>query len=146
MIKLLLFGAALWWAPVLSAAAADTSKPLDFKFTTPDGNTVDVATMRGKVVLIFFWATWSKPSRDEVPAVVAARKKYRSQGFEVIGVSIDSDLKTMQTYVNEYSMNWPEFFDLRGPQIRDRRDAFEAGPGDLDCWEGRPRGLGRRGR
>jgi thiol-disulfide isomerase/thioredoxin len=98
----------------LSPANAADSKPLPFTYVALDGTHVDIADDRGKVVLIFFWATWSKPSRDVVPAIIKLRKKYRDQGFEVLGVSLDSDEATLQNYIDEYSMPWPEYFDGNG--------------------------------
>ena len=113
MPKLLLCAALSFLASQLSAQA-DQPKPLNFTYAAIDGTTVDLAAMRGKVVIIFFWATWSKPSRDDVPILVRAYKKYRDQGFAVLGVSLDSDQTTMQTYTDEYNMPWPEYFDGRG--------------------------------
>jgi thiol-disulfide isomerase/thioredoxin len=102
----------------LSISPADTaeSKPLAFSYAAVDGSSVDIADDRGKVVLILFWATWSKPSRDLIPAIVKLRKKYKDQGFEVLGVSLDSDQNTLQNYIGEYDMPWPEYFDGRGEQ------------------------------
>ena len=115
MKRVLLLGVALGLLVPLAGRAANGEKPLDFKFTAADGSSVDLADMRGKVVIIFYWATWSKPSRDEVKTVVNVRKKYRDKGLEVMGVSLDTDQNTMQTYTDEYSMNWPEFFSEQGP-------------------------------
>ncbi len=95
--------------------AAQAAKPLDFKFTAVDGSDVDLADMRGKVVIIFFWATYSKESRDEVKTIVNVRRKYKDKGLEVVGVSEDTDQNTMTTYTDEYAMNWPEYFSEQGP-------------------------------
>jgi thiol-disulfide isomerase/thioredoxin len=100
----------------LSPADAAESKPLAFSYVAIDGSSVDIADDRGKVVLLLFWATWSKPSRDLIPGIVRLRKKYRDQGFEVLGVSLDSDENTVQNYIGEYNMPWPEYFDGRGEQ------------------------------
>jgi len=54
-----------------------------------DGTTFDLKALRGKVVIVDFWATWCKPCREEIPVLSAFFKKYRDQGLEMIGVSID---------------------------------------------------------
>jgi thiol-disulfide isomerase/thioredoxin len=94
---------------------ADPSKPVNFKYTATDGTNVDLADCRGKVVLIDFWATWSAESRAQIPIILAVRKKYKDQGFEVFGVSLDQDQNTLNTYTDEYNMSWPEYFDGKGP-------------------------------
>ena len=91
-----------------------TSKPLDLKFTAVDGEKIDLAKMRGKVVLLDFWATWCPPCRAEVPDVVATYKKFHDQGFEVIGISLDHDKDAMLGFTQEHGMVWPQYFDGQG--------------------------------
>lgn len=91
-------------------------KPLELKYTAVDGREVDLAKMRGKVVLVDFWATWCAPCRREVPNVVAAYKKYREKGFEVVGVSLDEDKEAMVNYTKEHGMTWPQHCDGKGWQ------------------------------
>ena len=57
--------------------------------TALDGQTFDLAKLRGKVVLVNFWATWCAPCRKEMPTLDAFYRRYRAQGFEMIGVSVD---------------------------------------------------------
>jgi thiol-disulfide isomerase/thioredoxin len=87
------------------------SKPLDLTYTAADGSTVDLAKMRGKVVMIDFWATWCGPCVEEVPNVVAAYQKYHDKGFEIVGVSLDQDKDAMQTFTKSHGMTWPQYFD-----------------------------------
>jgi len=61
------------------------------KFTALDGRKVDLSKMKGKVVLIDFWATWCAPCVKEMPHVQAMYSKYRKEGFEVIGISLDAE-------------------------------------------------------
>ena len=57
--------------------------------TTLDGSTFDLAKLRGKVVLVNYWATWCAPCRKEMPKLDAFYKKFQSKGLEIIGISID---------------------------------------------------------
>jgi len=90
------------------------SDPIELKFTAVDGSTVDLSTLRGKVVLLDFWATWCPPCRDEVPNVVAAYNKYHSQGFEVVGISLDQDRDSLNQFTASNGMVWPQYFDGQG--------------------------------
>jgi thiol-disulfide isomerase/thioredoxin len=87
---------------------------VDIKFTAVDGTEVDLSQMRGKVVLVDFWATWCGPCVGEVPHVVEAYKKYHDQGFEIVGISLDSDQKRLTDFISQKEMTWPQYFDGKG--------------------------------
>jgi thiol-disulfide isomerase/thioredoxin len=86
-------------------------EPLDLKFQAVDGTAVDLAKLRGKVVLLDFWATWCGPCRMEIPNVVATYKGLHSQGFEIIGISLDQNKEQMVNFTKAAGMTWPEYFD-----------------------------------
>jgi thiol-disulfide isomerase/thioredoxin len=88
--------------------------PFDLKYTAVDGTQVDLAQMRGKVVLVDFWATWCEPCRMEVPRVVDTYQKYHDKGFEIVGVSLDQDKDALLTFTAQNGMVWPQFFDGQG--------------------------------
>ena len=87
----------------------------DFNVKDLDGKPLSVAGFKGKVVLIDFWATWCGPCRAELPNVIATYKKYHDQGFEIIGVSLDSDREKLDAFLKKVDgVSWQQFFDGQG--------------------------------
>jgi len=90
------------------------SKPLELSFTAVDGRKVDLADLRGKVVLVDFWATWCPPCVEEAPALVEAYGKFKDRGFEIVGISLDKEKAALESFIAENKMTWPQFFDGNG--------------------------------
>lgn len=87
----------------------------DFTATDRSGKKISLASLRGKVVLLDFWATWCGPCVQELPNVIAAYEKHHSAGFEIVGISLDDDAEALATFLkNQPGMTWPQIFDGKG--------------------------------
>jgi thiol-disulfide isomerase/thioredoxin/uncharacterized protein YxeA len=87
----------------------------DFAEKDLNGQPISVAGFKGKVVLVDFWATWCGPCREELPDLITVYKKYHAAGFEIIGISLDSDRDKLDAFLKQTDgMVWPEYFDGQG--------------------------------
>ncbi len=113
--------AILAWSPSLRFAfgspteAAGRGAPRDFSLPALDGRTWSLASHRGEVVLVNFWATWCPPCRMETPALVALKNRYKSRPFEIVGISMDDDESTVGPFAKQYAINYPILLPS-GPQ------------------------------
>ena len=105
-----------------SAACMANAKPANFDFTLKDvdGNQVSLASYKGKVVLLNFWATWCGPCKAEIPGFVRLQEKYRDQ-LVIVGYSVDDTAEKAKAYAAEYKMNYPI---LLGEGREDVQDAY----------------------
>ena len=81
------------------ATPGGTGKPVplasepDVTFKDLEGNSVPLASMKGKVVLVNFWATWCEPCRGEIPILIGLQQKYSGKGFTLLGAAMDDEGK-----------------------------------------------------
>ncbi len=83
---------------------------------TPDSSTYSLKQMRGKIVMIDFWASWCGPCRRENPNVVANYNKYKDKGFDILGVSLDRDMGAWRKAIEADGLPWRHISDLKGWQ------------------------------
>ena len=79
-----------------------------------DGKPLSTTALKGKVVLVDFWATWCGPCVAELPNVLAAYQKYHAKGFEIVGISLDKNKDALTAFIKEKGMTWGQYFDGQG--------------------------------
>jgi thiol-disulfide isomerase/thioredoxin len=89
-------------------------KSMDLEFTAVDGSSVDLRALRGKIVLVDFWASWCPDCLRELPVVRQAYQKYKDKGFTVLGISLDKDVQALSNFVAKKLIPWPQYFDGMG--------------------------------
>lgn len=88
----------------------------DIALKSPDGEVVKLSSLRGKVVLIDFWASWCRPCRVENPNVVRMYQMYHNKGFEVYSVSLDNNMENWKRAIEADGLTWTHVSDLKGWQ------------------------------
>ena len=92
------------------AAGLATQKPLpdepEVTFKDLQGKDVSLASLKGKVVIVNFWATWCEPCQAEIPWMIGFQKKYADKGFTLLGVAMDEEGKSVvEPYVQKTQFN-----------------------------------------
>ncbi len=85
----------------------------DLSMATPEGSTMSISDLRGKYVLVDFWASWCKPCRVENPNVVKLYNQYKDRGFEIIGVSLDDNRDAWLQAIDQDGLKWKHMSDLK---------------------------------
>lgn len=87
---------------------------LQIKLPTVKGDSITLASLKGKVVLLDFWASWCMPCRAANKKLVKLYEKYSKQGFEIFSVSLDEEKKDWQRAIIKDKITWLQVNDPRG--------------------------------
>jgi thiol-disulfide isomerase/thioredoxin len=94
-------------AAPLSCPADAKQANLDFTLKDVDHRDVSLASYKGKVILLDFWATWCAPCKVEIPHFIEFQEKYGKDGLQIIGISMDDTIAEIVPYAKEMKMNYP---------------------------------------
>jgi cytochrome c biogenesis protein CcmG, thiol:disulfide interchange protein DsbE len=111
-IALFVVGAIFWQnrhshaVPAAQPLTANATAP-QFSVTALNGESIDSASFKGKVVLVDFWATWCVPCQSEIPHFIDWQSMHSADGLQVVGISMDDTVSPVKTYVQEHKLNYP---------------------------------------
>jgi peroxiredoxin len=115
-------------APAVAQAASGNEPAgqlakLNFTLKDMNGATVELASFKGKPLVVNFWATWCPPCKLEIPWFIELKKQYGADGLEILGVSIDDSPAELKVFAAEHKMNYPVLVGLTQDKML---EAYEA--------------------
>ena len=109
-MSILITVSCLSFSTTASAIKVKQTAP-DFTLASNKGKNIRLNDLRGKVVMINFWATWCAPCRKELPLLNNLYNKYKNKGFVLLGVNIDEKSSLAKKMIKELKINFPVLFD-----------------------------------
>lgn len=97
-------------AQLASALEVGTTPP-EIGANSLDGTRVSLASLRGKVVVVDFWASWCAPCKQEMPVLESLYKRFKDQGLVIVGVSVDNERSNAQKFARSVSVTFPIVHD-----------------------------------
>lgn len=107
------------WAETVKKRLSLIGSEVTLDGTLTNGQPLDWPALRGKVVLVDFWATWCQPCLKLLPELEQLHAKYHNQGLEIVGVSLDNDRKALDGFLANRQLPWPILANVAGksPEI-----------------------------
>ena len=98
----------LFFITVNNAQSIQPQKAPNFALKSNDGKTVELAKLKGKAVIVNFWATWCGPCRAEIPDFIKLYDTYKSKGLEIVGIALDEDgWSIVKPFLEKNKLNYP---------------------------------------
>ena len=94
-----------------SLVGASTALAPSFTLPSRSGDNVSLAQLKGKVVMLNFWASWCGPCRQEMPLLDQMHKRYSALGFTLVGVNVDANSKDAEEWLSKTPVSFPVLFD-----------------------------------
>ena len=96
---------------VTGSTGATASIAPSFTLPSRGGDNVSLASLKGKVVMLNFWASWCGPCRQEMPLLEQMHKRYSAIGFTLVGVNVDANSKDAEEWLSKTPVSFPVLFD-----------------------------------